>query len=336
MAGSIDDEVVDYEACVLPYSHAASYAQLGGTRVVAAADIDQRKLGTFRERWKVPSGYLDYREMIERENLDILSVTTPAPYHSEIVIFAAEKGVSGIYCEKAMCCSLAEADRMVEACERNHVKFNLGTQRRFSPGYQAMKGLIEGGKIGEPRVAISYSVGALMHTHSHSVDTIRFLLGDPKLQRVRGDVSGSEYDRTKNAYDKDPALTMGHVSFSGDKQAFLVPSPSMYEFEVDCTEGAVRVLDNGIEWQLRVMKDIPNRWRLHRQSTFPSFERVSPTVRCIEDLILAMESGSETRANPHVARDGMEICIGIAQSHTRGGSTVFSPIDERGLYVPSH
>jgi len=91
---------------------------------------------------------------------------------------------------------------MVEACERNHVKFNLGTQRRFSPEYRAMKELIEGDEIGEPKVAISYPVGVLMRTHSHSVSTIRFLLEDPKLKRVRSEVTGFEYDQTKNARDK--------------------------------------------------------------------------------------------------------------------------------------
>jgi len=202
MAGSIDDEVIGYDACILPYSYAAAYSAIGKTRMVAAADIDPQKLIAFCTRWNVPSKYSDYREMIEKERLDMLSVTTPATVRHEIVTFAAKSGIRGIYCEKAMCCSMAQADDIVESCEDNDVKLNVGTLRRFHAGYQRMRELVDDGKVGKPKVAIAYSTGSLMHTHSHTVDTIRFLLGDPKLDYVQGSISGAEHDKAKNALDR--------------------------------------------------------------------------------------------------------------------------------------
>src|SRR5688572_3625458 len=109
MGGTIDDETEHYTPIVLPYSHAATYAAAEGVELVAIADLDAGRLEGFGTRWEIPEErrYADYREMIRKERPDILSVTTPATKHAEIVIFAAENGVPGIWCEKGMACSMA-------------------------------------------------------------------------------------------------------------------------------------------------------------------------------------------------------------------------------------
>ncbi|MBO3803676.1 MAG: Gfo/Idh/MocA family oxidoreductase [Candidatus Brockarchaeota archaeon] len=333
MAGSIDDEVLGYAACILPYSHAAAYSALG-IKIVAAADIDAGKLEAFCKRWKVESRYSDYRKMIDDEGLDILSVTTPATVRHEIVMYAVKSGVKAIYCEKAMCCSMSQADEIAEACERSKAKLNVGTLRRFHPGYWKMRETIEGGRLGEPKVVVAYASGALMHTHSHTVDTVRFLLGDPKPSCIQGEIEGSGYDGARNAFDRDPSLVWGHVSFEGGKHAFIVPSPGLYEFEVDCTKGVARVLDNGIDWRMRVMVE-SDKWGSHEPAPFPPFEKSSPTVECIKDLINAIETGSDTKCNAKVGRDGMELCVGMALSHLRDGAKVKPPLENRNLYIPS-
>src|SRR3954447_13577204 len=122
MGGTIDDEV-HHTPIVLPYSHAATYAAVDGVALTALADTDGQRLAGFGERWGVPEAhrYLDYRELIERERPDLLSITTPATSHAALAVYAAEQGVRGIWCEKAMACSLAECDAMVTAVERHGV-----------------------------------------------------------------------------------------------------------------------------------------------------------------------------------------------------------------------
>ena len=100
MAGSIDAEVQEYPAVTMPYSHAAAYATISATRLAAAADITEAQLKKFCDRWNVPARFKDYREMIEREKPDILSITTPGTSHAEICVFAANHGVKAIYCER--------------------------------------------------------------------------------------------------------------------------------------------------------------------------------------------------------------------------------------------
>jgi len=67
MAGTIDDECLDYAACTLPYSHAAGYAAVPEVELAAFADLDLGKVRSLQQRYGVPGGYQDYREMIVRE-----------------------------------------------------------------------------------------------------------------------------------------------------------------------------------------------------------------------------------------------------------------------------
>jgi len=333
MGGSIDDEVLDYPACVLPYSHAAAYTALPNTTIVAAADISETALDRFCTRWDVPKRYTDYREMIEKERPDIVSVTTHCVTHAEITIFAAEHGVKGIYCEKAMSSSVAEADRMVEACERNGVAFNIGTLRRYHPGYEATRRLVEDGRIGEAKAAIAMNWGTLLHTHSHTFDTIIYLLGDPEVEYVQGRLEPGDYDITQNRFNVDP-VGVGYIRFTNGLDGHVAGVPGIYEFAVFGTRGEVRVMNNGLDWGLRV-KEEGQKWHILKDEPFPAFEQKSPTVRCIEDLIASMETGRPSLGNIHTARRVHEISMGFAESHRQSGARVFMPLQNRKLYIAS-
>ena len=77
----------------------------------------------------------DYQQMIRQEKPDIVCIATRPATRAEITIFAAENGVKGIYAEKPLCCSMEEADAMVEAVQKHQVKFNYGTQLLFLAFY---------------------------------------------------------------------------------------------------------------------------------------------------------------------------------------------------------
>ena len=118
MGGTIDEEVSRGPNKPLPYSHAAGYTAYERTTIVAASDVVEEKAKYVCSKWDIPKQYADYREMIEKEKPDIVSVATRPGNHAEITIFAAEHGVKGVYCDKPLCASMEEADAMVDACER--------------------------------------------------------------------------------------------------------------------------------------------------------------------------------------------------------------------------
>ena len=146
MASTIDDEIRSSDTWPslkrqLPYSHAPCYKSFDEVEMVAVCDLIEEKCKEFCRRWDVPRYYLDYREMIEKQRPDVVSIATAAGLHAEMAVFAMEHGARGVYCEKAMCCSLAEADAIVDCVRRHGVKFMLGAQRRHHPHFrQAREG----------------------------------------------------------------------------------------------------------------------------------------------------------------------------------------------------
>ena len=334
MAGLVQLSLDEHPYLILPYRHAPSYQALPNVDLVAACDIDPERREEFREKWRMPSMYADYREMIKTERPDIVSVTTQAPQHAEVTIFCAEHSVKGVYCEKPMACSLAEADAVVEACKRNGTQYNIGTLRRYHPGFEMVRQTVLSGEVGEARVTTFFGSGSLLHSGSHYIDTLCYLLGDPEPVFVQGGWSSPPDAMAADRFDEDPGTPRLYVRFHNDTDAHVVPTPCMHEYELTCTKGYMRSMNNGLRWMLRKPVS-PSGGIVWGEAEFPEFEQISPTVRCIVDLVDSIESGRPSRGNVDIARKTMEISMALVESHRQGGVRVDVPIADRSLYIPS-
>ena len=193
MANTIEDEQINRRkqrpyrgGLALPYSHAAGYAAIDETEIVAACDIHEGRLANFVERWNVPAAYTDYREMIEKENLDIVSVTTRPEQHAEEMVFAAEHGVKGVYAEKPLCMSLVETDAIRDAFERNGVHLEYGPIYRHWAAYEQARTIAESGELGEVQSVLGFEGKAL---EGHFIDLLLYMLGDPEPVSIQGIIS---------------------------------------------------------------------------------------------------------------------------------------------------
>jgi predicted dehydrogenase len=117
--------------------------------IVGVADADAPGREQAVKRLQVPRGYADYREMLDETKPDIAAVCPRwLDQHCEMVVAAAERGIH-VYMEKPMCRTLAEADRMVAACEKHNVKLAIAHQTRYSPKLDVVRNMIADGKIGD-------------------------------------------------------------------------------------------------------------------------------------------------------------------------------------------
>ena len=132
--------------------HVEAYQALDGVAVAAAADPREEPLAEFAETWAIPSRYRDYREMLEAENLDGVSIVTPDASHAEISIACLERGIP-VLCEKPMASTLQDADRMHAAWLKAGVPGMINYSKRNSAGLQKARELIATGEIGEIRHA---------------------------------------------------------------------------------------------------------------------------------------------------------------------------------------
>ncbi len=130
------------------------YVEMSEVDLAAVADADPTGRQNAGERLGVPSAnrYADYREMLKREALDLVSVGARwVGEHEEMVVAAAEAGVRGIFCEKPLARTPREADSMVDACDANGVKLAIAFQTRVHPFIQEAQRLVADGSIGELR-----------------------------------------------------------------------------------------------------------------------------------------------------------------------------------------
>ena len=125
------------------------WLQLPNCKIVGVADADEKGRAAAVTRLKAPQGFADYRKLLDETKPDIVAVCPRWPnQHRDMVLAAAERGMH-IYSEKPMCRTLAEADQMAAACEKNNVKYTIAHQTRYSPKLHTIRDMIYDGKIGK-------------------------------------------------------------------------------------------------------------------------------------------------------------------------------------------
>ncbi|MBM81609.1 MAG: 3-chlorobenzoate-3,4-dioxygenase [Planctomycetaceae bacterium] len=133
------------------YGHGLDYVWKDVERadVVAVADEDKAGLAAAVKRTGAKTPYLNYRAMLEKEDLDIVAVCPRwIDKHHEYVMACAEAGCH-VYMEKPFCRTLEEADELVTNFEMRHLKLAIAHGNRYTPQLAVAKKLIEAGEIGD-------------------------------------------------------------------------------------------------------------------------------------------------------------------------------------------
>jgi predicted dehydrogenase len=130
--------------------HLKAYAEFHDRcAVVALADTSP---GRARERaaevgLSDARGYDDPLDMLDAEELDLVSIATPPATHAELAIAFLRRGV-GVLVEKPMAASLEECDRMIEAARESNALLSVVAQNRFRDDLVALKAVLDSGLIG--------------------------------------------------------------------------------------------------------------------------------------------------------------------------------------------
>jgi predicted dehydrogenase len=196
-------------------------------QLVALADVYEPNLQKAGAAFGVEQLYTDYREMLEREHLDLLSICTQTPQHAPVALDAAAAGVKGILCEKPIALTLEEADSMLQSCDREGTRLAINHQTRTIPNTFAAERLIREGAIGELRAARMIDKGgrpagnSLMELVTHMFDLLRLYAGDPAWVSAHLTVGGTDgrqrlasvhdiqYSQAAWRNDRDCGLVLG-------------------------------------------------------------------------------------------------------------------------------
>jgi len=136
-------------------------------KLLAVCDVDQKHLAqAVKAGGPDVKGYSDFREVLERKDIDIVHVPTPPHWHALISIAAANAG-KDIWCEKPMTRTIGEGEAVVAAVQKNKRIFRLNTWFRFKDTFygmgtttQPIKKAVLGGLLGWPlKVTLNASTG---------------------------------------------------------------------------------------------------------------------------------------------------------------------------------
>lgn len=227
--------------------HLHGYEASGIARVIGVSDLSPQALGMALDDWPSLRAYRDYKQMLAELRPDVVSVCTWPQTHAEIVAAVAAAGVKGILCEKPLALRMDELEKMLAACDQARIKLACGHQYRFHPNFVRVAELVRQGAVGKVRQVRGNILSTLANNGPHLLDTVRFVLGDPRALtvRCRCERKGSTFNR---AYPAEEAAS-GEVIFEGGVSfAFQTGSlsPNFFSITIQAENGEIEVTPKSI------------------------------------------------------------------------------------------
>ena len=323
-------------------SHAASLALMEQVEVAGYCDIVPEQLGSFTEKWgstwRAAQPYDDYRKMLAEADLDILTVATGDHRHADMVVDGANSGVRAILCEKPLATTIADANRMIAACEENKVPLSVGHTRAWDPHYHKIRDTIRDGEIGRLSSIIAVQGGAramMFRNGTHVLHGVTFF-ADAAPTHVSGVLEEgfdhwTEYkgDGGKKP-ENDPGVS-GVILFENGVRALyecgktgiegsalrLIGSTGEILYQFDDGYATLRALDENGENITRLIKPL---------GIVSSYQSMG-YVAAYEELIALAEAGGTGRSvgSGQDARRVVQMLTGFLKSHQAGSSLVAVP-----------
>lgn len=344
------------------YGHGldSPWQHLDSCEVVAVADEHAGGRDAAIKRVGAKKGYFDYREMLQKEDLDIAVICQRwIDAHHEMVMACAEAGCH-MYMEKPFCRDLVEADQIVEACEMRHLKLAIAHANRYTPHLHVVKKMIRDGDLGdvlEVRMRgkeDSRRGGGedLWVLGTHMLDLSRAFFGDVQSCFATA-TEGGEPVTKKHVYSGNEGigpLAADHVEatyrfengvtgfFSSKRGA--AGSPSRFGLTIYGSKGIVEMGSGYLKpaYFLADSSWSPGRsgkaWQPISSNGVgkPETQKPDPhggnNLLAARDLISSIEKDRDPISNVYDARAATEMIVAVYESH-RLGSPVDFPLKNR-------
>lgn len=232
MISRIEPTFVIVGAGGISRSYAQAFVQGLPYKLVGVADIRIESAREVAAMVEAP-GYDNIDTMVHELKPTAAIVCTPPSTHPEVCIRLMEQGVN-VLCEKPLAITTEAAIRMAETAERCHVVFSMGSKFRFVADVQKAREIVDSGILGDiilyentfagfcdmskrwnSQPAISGG-GVLIDNGTHSVDILRFLLGNiTELQVVEGKrIQNLPVEDTAHLFARTESGAMGNIDLS--------------------------------------------------------------------------------------------------------------------------
>ena len=175
--------------------HLAAYRKAGFCPG-AITSLDEARCHELARQYKIPNVYLDWKEMADDQEIEIIDIAVPPHVQLEMVEYICSHAphIKGILCQKPIAMSVGDAKKVVEAGDKAGIPIAVNSNMRYDQSMRAMKYILDQGMIGKPVIASidmraipdwqaflrQYNKLEIYAMGLHHLDIFRYLFGNPE------------------------------------------------------------------------------------------------------------------------------------------------------------
>ena len=316
----------------------------GGARLVSVCSRNREKATDFGATYGVTEVHTDWRQLI-RSGIDAVSVASPTGDHARMTIEAAAHGLH-VLTEKPIATNVADADRMIEACDRAGVTLGCIYMYRFLDTALRMKEAVTGGLIGQPLIAECTGLfyrdqpyydsgawrgrwdteggGSLVTQTSHSLDLMIWMLGD--VEEVAGFYSTSPLHRIEVEDSTLGVLRFANGTLATVTSTTAAVNPRPRTLTIRGTLGTVGLVDDDlVQWDVPggpspEIEELMNAGPVDRGDTLTMAGYADSSLHYLqmEDFVAAVAEGRPPLVDGWQGRRTTAVMQALYESARRG------------------
>lgn len=253
--------------------------------IVAVCDVVKEHMEMLLAKFNMENDnikrYDDYKQMIEKENLDLVAIATESGLHAKIALYCIDKGINCII-EKPIAMSMQDARKICAAAEKNHVVVCANHQNRFNKSIQKIHEAVAEGRFGKLfhgtahvrwnrnegyytqapwRGTWEQDGGCLMNQCIHNIDLLRWMMGDDVDEVM------AYTDNLNHEYIEAEDLGMALIKFHNGAYGIIEGTTNVYPKNLEETlyifgsNGTVKAGGKSVnlieEWEFKDEKNDP-------------------------------------------------------------------------------
>jgi len=320
--------------------------------IVAFCDLDPACMEDKLTRFELPDTvkrYTDYKEMLDKEDIELVAIATSSGAHAEIALYCIDHGLHVII-EKPMAMSIADANEIIRRSEEKGVTVCACHQNRFNIAVQKTRKALESGRFGKLshgsihvrwnrnkdyydqapwRGTWAEDGGCLMNQCIHGIDLLRWMMGN-EVETVYGVTRQQQHD-----YLEAEDVGMAIVTFKNGAVATIEGTTNVYPKNLEETlylfgeNGTVKIggkSTNNIDvWDFadETEEDMANKGLEEQTSNVYGNGHTS----LYADMIEAVKTGRKPYVDAMAGRNALEMILSIYKS-MKTGQPVTLPLDD--------
>lgn len=339
-------------------------AQHNNLEMVAICDVNPGNMKDKLIKFRLPTSvrcYIDYKEMLAKEHLDLIAIATESGKHAQIALDCMLIGHANLIIEKPIALSLEDADKIIETARKEDLKVCACHQNRFNKSIQKIREAVEMERFGRMLYGTAHirwtrdyeyysrakwrgtweqDGGALMNQCIHNIDLLRWMLGD-EIDCVVGMT-----DRLKHDYIEAEDLGIALIHFKNGAYGIIEGTTDVYPKNLEETlylfgeKGTVKAGGTSVnvieEWNFSDMLDDPNEVKRQFHENPPNVYGYGHTP-LYADVIQAIQEDRAPYVDAEAGKRALEVVLAIYKSASEGSIVKFplgqcATIDFKGRF----